>query len=56
MAFYDTELNLVLEPGRIFVMIGSSSSDIRLKGEFMIAGQGKMSVRERVFVCPVEVH
>jgi len=56
LAFYDTELNLVLEPGRIFVMIGSSSSDIRLTGEFMVAGQEKMSVKERVFVCPVEVH
>ena len=55
LAFYDTESNLVLEPGRIFVMVGSSSDDIRLMGEFEIAGAEKMPVKERVFVCPVEV-
>ncbi len=55
LAFYDTELNLVLEPGRIFVMVGSSSNDIRLTGEFEIIGEGKLPVKERVFVCPVEI-
>ena len=55
LAFYDTDLNLVLEPGRIFVMVGSSSADIRLTGEFEIIGEGKLPVKERVFVCPVEV-
>ncbi len=56
LAFYDTALNLILEPGRIFIMIGSSSNDIRLKDDFMIVGQGKMPVKKRVFVCPVDVH
>ena len=55
LAFYDHELNLVLEPGRIFVMIGSSSVDIRLKGEFEIDGEGKTHIKERVFVCPVRI-
>jgi beta-glucosidase len=55
LAFYDNELNLVLEPGRILVMIGSSSDDIRLTGEFEIIGEGKISVKNRVFVCPVQV-
>ena len=55
LAFYDTELSLVLEPGRIFVLVGSSSEDIRLKGEFEIVGDGKMPVKKRVFVCPVQV-
>jgi len=55
LAFYDTELKLVLEPGRIFVMVGASSADIRLTGEFKIDGKGKMPVKKRVFVCPVEV-
>ena len=36
LVFYDAEMNLVLEPGLIKVMIGSSSGDIRLKGEFII--------------------
>ncbi len=55
LAFYDTELNLVLEPGRIFVMVGSSSEDIRLTSEFEIVGDGKIPVEKRVFVCPVQV-
>ncbi len=55
LAFYDLDLNLVIEPGRILVMAGSSSEDIRQMGEFEIVGEGKMPIRERVFVCPVEV-
>jgi beta-glucosidase len=55
LAFYDNDLNLVLEPGRILVMLGSSSDDIRLHGEFEITGTAIMPVKERVFVCPVEV-
>ncbi|MEW6403372.1 MAG: glycoside hydrolase family 3 C-terminal domain-containing protein, partial [Chloroflexota bacterium] len=55
LAFFNTDLNLVLEPGRVFVMVGSSSVDIRLAGEFEIAGARSMSIKERVFVCPVEV-
>jgi len=55
LAFYGTDLNLVLEPGRIFVMVGSSSNDFRLTGEFEIIGKGRMPVKERVFVCKVEI-
>ncbi|TET37003.1 MAG: beta-glucosidase [Anaerolineales bacterium] len=55
VAFYDLDLNLVVEPGRILVMIGSSSEDIRLEGEFEIIGESKMLIKERVFVCPVDV-
>ncbi|MGZ6315973.1 MAG: glycoside hydrolase family 3 N-terminal domain-containing protein [Anaerolineales bacterium] len=55
LAFYDLELNLVLEAGNILVMVGSSSEDIRLCGEFQISGEKKMAVKERVFVCPVSV-
>jgi len=55
LAFYDVDVNLVLEPGRIFIMLGSSSDDIRLRGEFEIVGAAKMPIRERVFVCPVTI-
>ncbi len=55
MAFYDNDMDLVLEPGRIWIMLGSSSDDIRLSGEFEIAGPGSVLVRERAFVCPVRV-
>ena len=55
LAFYDMDLNLVVEPGRINVMIGSSSSDIRLMGEFEIVGADTVVVKDRVFVCPVRM-
>ena len=55
LAFYDENLKLCLEAGRILVMVGSSSEDIRSRGEFDITGGKKTSVKDRVFVCPVSV-
>ncbi len=55
MAYYDLDFNLIVEAGVIQVMVGSSSDDIRLQGEFEIAGDAKTSIFERVYVCPVSV-
>ena len=55
LAFYDNSLSLVIEAGKIRVMLGSSSEDIRLTGEFEITGACKMPVHERLFHCPVEI-
>jgi beta-glucosidase len=55
LAFYDSELKLVIEPGRVFVMIGSSSVDLRLNGEFEIVGERRMFVKDRIFECPVSI-
>jgi len=55
LAFYDHSLNLVLEAGKISVMLGSSSEDIRMTGEFEIAGARKIAIQERVFACPVDI-
>ncbi len=38
LAFYDRQMNLVVEAGEIEVMIGCSSEDIRLRGSFNIVG------------------
>ena len=55
LAFYDADLKLCVEAGKIHVMLGSSSEDIRLRGEFEITGAKKAFVKDRVFVCPVTV-
>ncbi len=55
LAYYDANLELILEPGRIDVMLGSSSQDIRLMGGFDISGDGKAVVQECIFACPVQV-
>jgi beta-glucosidase len=55
LAFYDLDTKLVLEAGRINVMVGSSSQDIRLQGAFEIVGASKVEVKKRVFTCPVSV-
>ena len=55
LAFYDEDLNLVVEAGKIKLMVGSSSADIRCEGVFEIVGEPKTLVKERLFVCPVEI-
>ena len=39
LSFYNRDMNLVVESGRYTVMVGSSSDDIRLSGEFEIKGE-----------------
>lgn len=56
LAFFDSELSLVLEAGRIYIMLGSASDDIRLTGEIVITDPAEIPLEERVFVCPVEVN
>jgi len=39
--FYDRDMNYIIEPGNFKVMVGSSSEDIYLSGEFEIKGKVK---------------
>lgn len=55
LAFYDRDMNLILEPGKFNVMVGSSSVDIRLKGEFTVKGEKKEITGERVYFTDTEV-
>ncbi|HWR66500.1 MAG TPA: glycoside hydrolase family 3 N-terminal domain-containing protein [Bellilinea sp.] len=55
LAYYDEDLQLMVEPGKFLVMVGSASNDIRLQGEFRVTGTENLPVKDRVFVCPVEV-
>ena len=53
LAFYDADLDLVVESGSFKAMIGASSADIRGEGVFEVTGAKKAAVQARVFVCPV---
>ncbi len=53
LAFYDRQMNYVVEPGKIEIMVGSSSDDIRLKGEFEIVGE-VMTIEKKVFFSKVD--
>jgi len=55
LGFYDQDIRLIVEPGTIQIMVGSSSQDIRLRGSFEISGNQKRDVPARVFACPVQV-
>ena len=55
LAFINKDLDLVLETGTINVMVGSSSEDIRLRGEFEIRDNVTLPLAQRVFVCPVTI-
>ena len=48
-------MEFVVEPGNVDVMLGSSSADIRLQGEFEITGDVVNVMGNRVFSSTVTV-
>ena len=36
LSLFDRDMNFVVEPGTFEVMVGSSSNDLKLKGEFEV--------------------
>ncbi|UCD58253.1 MAG: glycoside hydrolase family 3 C-terminal domain-containing protein, partial [Candidatus Hydrogenedentota bacterium] len=55
LGFYDGNMEFVVEPGTTEVMIGSSSDDVRLTGEFEITGE-KTDIRAtKTFFSAVDV-
>jgi len=55
LAFYDREMRFVVEPGRVEVLVGSSSEDIRLTGSFEITGERRPLHRSEVVPTRVDV-
>jgi beta-glucosidase len=55
LAFYDEEMTLVVEPGEVEIMVGSSSEAIRLRDQFEISGERRVLGRADVAPTRVEV-
>jgi beta-glucosidase len=55
LAFYDEEMRLVVEPGQVEIMVGSSSEAIRLRDQFEISGERRVLGRADVAPTRVEV-
>jgi beta-glucosidase len=55
LAFTGLDGRRIVEPGRIEVMIGASSADIRLEGHFQLSGALRTVGEDRVLASAVEV-
>ena len=55
LAYYKANLNYAIAPGSVDVMIGASSQDIQLEGQFNIIGEGEKIVENREFFSIVKV-
>ena len=57
LGFYGRDMNFIVEPGAIELMLGSSSTDIRLTGSFTIAGDAPVEVvgSSKRYLTPVQV-
>jgi beta-glucosidase len=55
LALYDRDMQFVVEPGRVDVLVGSSSEDIRLTGSFEITGERRPLHRSEVVPTRVDV-
>ncbi|MFW5980841.1 MAG: glycoside hydrolase family 3 N-terminal domain-containing protein, partial [Halanaerobiaceae bacterium] len=56
LAFYDKNMNLIVEPGKFKVMAGKSSINIPLEGEFEITGESKEIIYARDYFAEVKIH
>ncbi len=56
LGFYNRNMEFVVEPGTIEVMIGSSSEDIQLTGEFDIVGETTEVAATKTFFSTADVH
>lgn len=56
LAFYDKDMNLVVEPGEFEIMLGSSSADIRLQDTIELKGEKIELTAERKYFTESEIN
>ncbi|MFM9695049.1 beta-xylosidase/alpha-l-arabinosidase [Streptomyces europaeiscabiei] len=56
LAYTGPDLDRIVEPGEITVMIGASSTDIRLTGTIHLTGPVRETGHDRVLNTPADVH
>jgi beta-glucosidase len=55
LAFYDAEMNFVIEPGEIEVFVGRSSADLPASGSLVIPGETRRIATHQVVATRVEI-
>ena len=55
LGYYDQNMEFVVEPGTLDVMIGDKCSDYPIHEQIQIVGEKKNVKDRRVYTCPVEV-
>lgn len=55
LAFLDADMRWKVEHGKVELMVGASSEDIRGKAEFMIVGDAYLDGKNRSFVADTKI-
>lgn len=55
MGYYNENMDFVVEPGQLTVMVGDSSYNLPLREEVELTGSAVNVVGRRVYTCPAEV-
>ena len=55
MGYYNENMDFVVEPGQLTVMVGDSSYNLPLREEVELTGSAVNVMGRRVYTCPAEV-
>jgi beta-glucosidase len=55
LGYYNEDMEFVVEPGKLDIMLGTSSEELPLQAQVSLVGEKKNLLQKRVYTCPVEV-